>query len=148
MTACVGIDVAKYTLEWSLGSEGKIQPTRNEPRAIAQLVRRLVALDPRRVVVESTGGYERALILKLAEAALPVSATRSTGEGPRGAGAKRWQKGGVVAVGGGVDGIVVSNHGGLDRRVHRDVLRPNPAPSRRRADSNFKRISRSEKLPL
>ena len=72
MTESVGIDVAKHTLEWASGSEGKIQHTRNEPRPIAGLVRRLVGLDPARIVVESTGGYERRLVAKLAEAGLPV----------------------------------------------------------------------------
>ena len=72
MGPCIGIDVAKHTLEWSIGSEGKIQHTRNEPRPIASLVRRLVAVDPERIVVESTGGYERQLVLKLAEAGLRV----------------------------------------------------------------------------
>jgi transposase len=72
MRPCVGIDVAKHTLEWSLGSEGKIQHARNEPRPIAGLVRRLVALDAERIVVESTGGYERQLVAKLAEVGLPV----------------------------------------------------------------------------
>ncbi len=72
MGPCIGIDVAKYTLEWSPGNEGKIQHTRNEPRPIAGLVRRLLALDPERIVVESTGGYERRLVEKLAEAGLPV----------------------------------------------------------------------------
>jgi transposase len=86
MAACVGIDVAKYTLEWSLGAEGAIQHLRNESRPIAQLVRRLVELDPERIVVESTGGYERALVAKLAEAGLPVVVVnprrvRSFGEG-------------------------------------------------------------------
>jgi len=69
---CIGIDVSKYTLEWSVGCEGRIQHTRNEPRPIGQLVRRIVALDPERIIVESTGGYERKLVLKLAEAGLPV----------------------------------------------------------------------------
>ena len=72
MTESVGIDVAKHTLEWPSGIEGKIQHTRNEPRPIAGLVRRLVGLDPARIVVESTGGYERRLVAKLAEAGLPV----------------------------------------------------------------------------
>ncbi len=44
MGPCVGIDVAKHTLEWSTESTGTIQHTRNEPRPIAGLVRRLVAL--------------------------------------------------------------------------------------------------------
>ena len=72
MALCVGIDVAKHALEWCIGSEGAIQHTRNEPRPIAQLVRRLAALAPARIVVESTGGYERALVRKLAEAGLLV----------------------------------------------------------------------------
>lgn len=86
MGLCVGIDVAKHSLEWSAGSDGKIEHTRNEPRPIAGLVRKLVALDPERIVVESTGGYERALVAKLAEAGLPVVVmnprrVRSFGEG-------------------------------------------------------------------
>lgn len=72
MGPCIGIDVAKYTLEWSLGAEGKIRHTRNEPRPISALARRLMALDPERIVVESTGGYERRLVAKLAEVGLPV----------------------------------------------------------------------------
>jgi transposase len=72
MAPCVGIDVAKHTLEWNLAGEEKVQHARNEPRPIAQLVRQLVALDLDRIVVESTGGYERTLVTKLAEAGLPV----------------------------------------------------------------------------
>lgn len=72
MSHCVGIDVAKHTLEWCRGSDGTIQHVRNEPRPIAALVRRLAELDPDRIVVESTGGYERRLVEKLAEAGLPV----------------------------------------------------------------------------
>ncbi len=72
MADCIGIDVSKHALEWSMRSAGRIQHTRNEPRPIAQLVRRIVTLDPERIIVESTGGYERKLVLKLAEAGLPV----------------------------------------------------------------------------
>lgn len=72
MGLCVGIDVAKHTLEWAAGSTGKVQHTRNEPRPSAALVRRMVTLDPERIVIESTGGYERMLVAKLAEAGLPV----------------------------------------------------------------------------
>ena len=82
----VGIDVSKHNLEWSCGPEGTIQHTRNEPRPIASLVRRIVRLDPDRIVVESTGGYERGVVQKLAEAGLPVVVVnprrvRSFGEG-------------------------------------------------------------------
>ncbi len=86
MTVCVGIDVSKHNLEWAAGLEGKIQHLRNEPRPIAQLVRRMAALEPARIIVESTGGYERRLVAKLAEAGLPVVVVnprraRSFGEG-------------------------------------------------------------------
>ncbi len=86
MALCVGIDVAKHSLEWAAGPEGKIQHTRNEPRPIGQLMHRLVSLAPERIVIESTGGYERALVAKLAEAGLPVVVVnprrvRSFGEG-------------------------------------------------------------------
>ncbi len=72
MTGSVGIDVSKHNLEWAAGLEGKIQHVRNEPRPIAQLVRHIAALKPARIIVESTGGYERKLVLGLAQAGLPV----------------------------------------------------------------------------
>ncbi len=86
METNVGIDVSKHGLDWCLGPDEKIQHSANEPRAIAALVRRLVQCDPVRIVVESTGGYERKLVLKLAEAGLPVVVmnprrVRSFGEG-------------------------------------------------------------------
>lgn len=86
MSIWVGIDVSKHTLEWSAGSDGKSQHTRNEPRPIAQLVRRLLDLNPERIVVESTGGYERPVVSKLADAGLRVVVVnprrvRSFGEG-------------------------------------------------------------------
>jgi transposase len=86
MTVCVGIDVSKHSLEWAAGSEGKIEHLHNEPRPIAALVHHLVSLVPERIVVECTGGYERQLVLRLAEAGLPVVVVnprrvRSFGEG-------------------------------------------------------------------
>jgi transposase len=86
MAINVGIDASKHTLDWTSGSEEKIQHARNEPRPIVALVRRMVRLDPERIVVESTGGYERTLVQKLAEAGLPVVVVnprrvRSFGEG-------------------------------------------------------------------
>ena len=54
MNASVGIDVSKDHLEWAQGLEGKIQQTRDQPRAIAELVRHLVSLAPTLIVVEST----------------------------------------------------------------------------------------------
>lgn len=72
MTFNVGIDVSKSTLEWVAGPKDQVEVVRNEPRAIAALVRRLIRLEPSRIVVESTGGYERQLVQKLAEADMPI----------------------------------------------------------------------------
>jgi transposase len=72
MATNVGIDVSKHTLDWCSGPSGKIKQTRNEPRYLVALVRRIAELAPQRIIVESTGGYERKLVLKLAEANLPV----------------------------------------------------------------------------
>ena len=86
MATNVGIDVSKHTLDWCAGSSGEIQQTKNESRCMASLVRRVMAVEPERVIVESTGGYERKLVAKLAEANLPVIVVnprrvRSFGEG-------------------------------------------------------------------
>ena len=65
---------------------GEIQRIHNQPRAITHLARKLVLLDPERIVVESTGGYERALVSRLAAMGLPIVVVnprrvRSFGEG-------------------------------------------------------------------
>lgn len=72
MPGYVGIDVSKHQLEWVANPDARVEIARNEPRAIDELVRRLVLQQPERVLLESTGGYERRLVLMLAEASLPV----------------------------------------------------------------------------
>ncbi len=86
MRPCIGIDVSKASLDWAEGPEGEIRRIPNQPRAITQLARMLVSLDPERIVVESTGGYERTLVGKLAAMGLPIvivnpRRVRSFGEG-------------------------------------------------------------------
>jgi transposase len=86
MRPCVGIDVSKAALDWAEGSEGQTRRVANEPRAIRLLAGQLLRLDPERIIVESTGGYERALVAKLAALGLPVVVVnprrvRSFGEG-------------------------------------------------------------------
>jgi len=68
----IGIDVSKDQLDWAEGPEGPVRRTANDRRSIAALVRRLARLAPDRIVLESTGGYERALLHALADAGLPV----------------------------------------------------------------------------
>lgn len=62
MASNVGIDVSKYHLDWTTTRDEKIRHTRNDGRSIAALTRRLVLLAPERVIIESTGGYERRLV--------------------------------------------------------------------------------------
>ncbi len=68
----IGIDVAKAFLDWAEGPKSKIERVPNQRRSIAALVRKLRRLEIHRIIVESTGGYERDLVQQLARAGLPV----------------------------------------------------------------------------
>lgn len=69
----VGVDVSKQHLDYVIGSEGKAARVRNSTAEIRRLIAALSAAGPvDRVVVESTGGYERALTEALSAAGLPV----------------------------------------------------------------------------
>jgi transposase len=68
----VGIDVSKAGLDVARLPSGEYWQFENTPRGIAKLVRRLRSLALERIVVEATGGYEAALVERLAEAGLPV----------------------------------------------------------------------------
>jgi transposase len=86
MRPSIGIDVSKAKLDWAEGSAGEIHEVLNQPRAIRQLADRLEKLGPERIVIESTGGYERAPVAKLSALGLPVVVVnprrvRSFGEG-------------------------------------------------------------------
>jgi len=73
MGVLVGIDISKQHLDWALRNKAKPVRVRNTPGGIGGLVDRLIAEHPiDRIIVESTGGYERALTEALGEAGLPV----------------------------------------------------------------------------
>ena len=67
-----GIDVAKDQLVLALSSDPARPIFPNTAEGHRQIVELLKPADPQRVVVEATGGYERALVLELAAAGLPV----------------------------------------------------------------------------
>jgi transposase len=69
----VGIDVSRDTLEVALYPGGEGFRAANDPGGIAQLVRRLTALRPTQVVLEATGGLERAVLGALLGHGLVVS---------------------------------------------------------------------------
>jgi transposase len=68
----VGIDVAKAQLDIALRPTGDRWTVTNDEPGIAALVPRLQALAPTLIVLEATGGYQRAVVAALAVAGLPV----------------------------------------------------------------------------
>lgn len=71
----IGIDVAKDSLDvaWSRGDKSHHSSTANSPAGWTSLVRQLPPPVESRVVVEATGGYERALVTALVEAGYRVA---------------------------------------------------------------------------
>jgi transposase len=72
MLPCVGVDVSKDHLDWTLGSTGDVRQIPNTPAGVRRLVRKLRSLELDRVVLEATGGYERLLLDALHEAGIPA----------------------------------------------------------------------------
>jgi transposase len=68
----VGIDVAKAHLDIALRPTGERWTVTNDDAGIAALVTRLQQLAPQLIVLEATGGYQRAVVAALAAAGLPV----------------------------------------------------------------------------
>jgi transposase len=69
----VGIDVSQTWLDVCVRSSGQAWRVRNQAAPIAELVAALRELAPTLVVLEATGGYERAVVQALAAAAVPVA---------------------------------------------------------------------------
>ena len=69
----VGIDVAKDKLDIAVLGEKKASQVGNDEAGIASLIKKMQKLAPHLIVVEATGGYQRAVVLGLHEAGLPVA---------------------------------------------------------------------------
>jgi transposase len=72
MTA-VGIDVGKASLELAVDGHSGVTRFANNRSGIAKIVKRLLAIDVPRIVVEATGGYEEPLLEACCDAGLWVS---------------------------------------------------------------------------
>jgi transposase len=68
----VGIDVAKDELVVATQPATRVWTAPNDERGIQTLVNELLALQPERIVLEATGGYEMACVAALVASALPV----------------------------------------------------------------------------
>jgi transposase len=69
----VGIDVAKDKLDLAILGEARVSQIPNGSVGIADLASQLRARQPELIVVEATGGYQRAVVQGLFEAGLPVA---------------------------------------------------------------------------
>ena len=69
----VGIDVSKDTLDLAVLEENRVEQFTNTEGGIRDLVQEMAKLSPSLIVVEVTGGYERAVVTGLFEAGLPVA---------------------------------------------------------------------------
>ena len=69
----VGIDVSKRQLDVCILPSRQIFSCENTPQGHRQLIKKLTTLKPTRVVLESTGGYEDAIVSALVKAGIPTS---------------------------------------------------------------------------
>lgn len=68
----VGIDVSKARLDVAMRPLGESESVTNNEASIKTLVKRLGEIQPTLIVLEATGGVERAVVRALASAELPV----------------------------------------------------------------------------
>ena len=68
----IGIDVAKAQLDIAIRPSGERWAVPNDASGVTMLVDRVQALQPTLIVLEATGGLERAATVALATAGLPV----------------------------------------------------------------------------
>lgn len=69
----VGIDVSKSRLDIALGENGEVWHVRNDGEGFEILVKKLEEIEPKMIVIESTGGYERPAMYAIGNAGLPVA---------------------------------------------------------------------------
>jgi transposase len=69
----VGIDVSKAKLDVAIDSRQEVLCFSNDEKGIAPLIEHLRGLGPTLIVVEATGGYERAVLRAAQEANLPIA---------------------------------------------------------------------------
>lgn len=69
----VGIDIAKAKLDLARSDDPAVLTVSNDPAGIHQIIRLLQPLNPTVIVLEATGGLERALLDALLDAGMPVA---------------------------------------------------------------------------
>ncbi len=69
----IGVDVSKDKLDVAVRPDGERWQTANSEEAFPELIARLKALEPELIIIEATGGLERAVVAAMAAADLPVA---------------------------------------------------------------------------
>jgi transposase len=69
----VGIDVSKSLLDIGIGKDGEYWKASNDQLGIQRTIERLKAIQPALIIVESTGGLEKALITEMFAVGLPFA---------------------------------------------------------------------------
>lgn len=69
----VGIDVSKARLDWAVHDPAEGGEVTNDETGCRELLQRMLALKPKLIVVEATGGLETLIVSTLATAGLPVA---------------------------------------------------------------------------
>lgn len=127
----VGIDVSKDRLDVAIGSGGSVRAFANDPDGLRELVEHLLSAAPVRVMIEATGGYERAAVAAVAAAGLPVIVLnpRRAREFARAAG--------VLAKTDRLDAAVLALYGERLKPEHRPI----PTPQQRELEAMVARRS-------
>ena len=69
---CVGVDVARSTLDVAVSDSGETRQFANDDEGISQAARYIDSLKPARVIIEATGSLEMPLAVALQADNLPV----------------------------------------------------------------------------
>jgi len=69
----VGIDVSKSRLDIAYGEDGEVWHVRNDGEGFEVLVKKLTEIQPKMIVIESTGGYERPVLQAMGNAGLAIA---------------------------------------------------------------------------
>ncbi len=70
---CVGVDVAKSTLDVAVSNTGEVQQFANNDDGVSRAVCYIAGLKPAGIILEATGGLEMPLAAALQAACLPVA---------------------------------------------------------------------------
>ncbi len=70
---CVGVDVAKSTLDVAVSNSGEVRQFVNDDEGISQAVRYIAGVKPAGIILEATGNLEMPLAAALQAGRLPVA---------------------------------------------------------------------------